>query len=461
MINPWFGKKVLIIGAARQGLALTRYLCSKGAQVTLNDGRPENEMQSEIDQLQDLSINWVLGKHPQSLLDNCDLICVSGGVPLTISLITEAIKREVPLSNDSQIFMETVKAPVVAITGSSGKTTTTSLMGDIAKAGVNDKQKVWVGGNIGNPLINYVDEIQANDLVILELSSFQLELMTTSPHIAAITNITPNHLDRHGTLEAYTAAKSNILKHQKRNDIAILNRDDKGASELVNLVCGKLATIGFSALPEGQDGIFIEEDTIWAKFNNNSYPICTVDEIPMRGKHNIYNVMTACAISQVLGFEPSSTKQAITSFAGVPHRLQLVTIKNGVHWYDDSIATAPERTIAAIQAFDEPIVLLLGGRDKNLPWDSLLEMVNEKVKQVILFGEAAEKIEKYIHEIHFDEIRFAYHKCDRLHEAVIKANDIAKPGDFVLLSPGGTSYDEFKDFEERGERFKQWVFQLQ
>jgi UDP-N-acetylmuramoylalanine--D-glutamate ligase len=460
MINSWFDKKVLVIGAARQGMALTRYLCSKGAQVTLNDGRPENEMQSEFDQLKDLSINWVLGNHPLSLLDKCDLICVSGGVPLTIPIITEAIKREVPLSNDSQIFMETVIAPVVGITGSSGKTTTTSLMGDIAKAGVKENQKVWVGGNIGNPLINYVDEIQTNDLVILELSSFQLELMTTSPHIAAITNITPNHLDRHGTLEAYTAAKSNILKHQKGNDIAILNRDDKGASGLVDLVRGRLATIGFSALPEDQDGIFIIKDSIWSKFNNNSYPICTFNEIPMRGKHNIYNVMTACAISQVLGFDPTSTKKAISSFCGVPHRLQLVTIKNGVHWYDDSIATTPERTIAAIQAFDEPIILLLGGRDKNLPWESLLELVNEKVPQVILFGEAAKKIESYINNMHFEEMRFAYHICDRLHEAVIKANTIAKPGDFVLLSPGGTSYDEFKDFEERGERFKQWVFQL-
>jgi UDP-N-acetylmuramoylalanine--D-glutamate ligase len=460
MKTNWNGKKVLIIGAARQGLALSRYLCSQGALVTLNDGRPESEMQAELEQLQDLSINWVLGSHPLNLLDECDLICVSGGVPLSIPLIAEAIKKDIPLSNDSEIFLETTSAKVVGITGSSGKTTTTALMGEIAKAAAKENQRVWVGGNIGNPLINQVDEISSNDLVILELSSFQLELMSTSPHIAAITNITPNHLDRHGTLEAYTAAKANILLHQNENDIAILNRDDAGANGLRTIVRGNLVTIGFSPIPDHQTGIFVKDNQLWMKSHHETNPIYNMDDVPMPGKHNIYNVMTACAIAQVLNLDLVKTQNAIKQFKGVPHRLQLIAVKNGVSWYDDSIATAPERTIAAVQSFDAPLVLLLGGKDKNLPWENLLNLVNEKVKKVVLFGDAAEKVKSYIDNMHFAEMKFSLLVCEHLHDAVVKAHEIAEPGDYVLLSPGGTSYDEFKDFEERGEKFKLWVSQL-
>lgn len=460
MKNQWFGRKVLIIGAARQGLALTQYLCNQGAQVTLTDGRSENELQSEKDFLKNFSVNIVFGQHPLSLLDECELVCVSGGVPLTIPLIIEAKLRNIPLTNDSQIFMETVKAKVVGITGSSGKTTTTALMGEIATSSWNKNAKVWVGGNIGNPLINHVEEISENDLVVLELSSFQLELMRFSPHIAAITNITPNHLDRHGTLEAYTAAKSNILNFQKPNDIAILNRDDHGAINLNKIVKGKLVTIGYSPLPHDQDGMFIQENKLWMRKSNNTYPVCNLEEIPMLGKHNVYNVMVASAISQMLDLEVESTRNAITQFKGVPHRLQLIAMKNGVHWYDDSIATAPERTIAALQSFDVPLVLLLGGKDKNLPWENLLSLVNEKVKKVILFGDSARKIQTYINQLNLKVTNFSLFVCDHLHDAVLKAYEVAEPGDYVLLSPGGTSYDEFKDFEERGEKFKQWVSQL-
>lgn len=461
MINSWLGRKVLIVGAARQGLALTQYLCIQGAQVTLTDGRSENELLTEKEQLKNFSVNLVFGQHPLTLLDDCEVVCVSGGVPLTIPLIVEAKHRNILLTNDSQIFMDTVKAKVVGITGSSGKTTTTALMGEIAKSAWNKDSKVWVGGNIGNPLINHVNEITVHDLVVLELSSFQLELMKKSPNIAAITNITPNHLDRHGTLEAYTAAKSNILLHQRLNDVAILNRDDTGAINLENLVQGQLVTIGYSSLPDDQDGIFIQENKIWMRKANHPQAICELNDIPMLGKHNVYNVMVACAISQMLNLDVEPTRSAIKKFKGVPHRLQLIATKNGVHWYDDSIATAPERTIAAVQAMDEPMILLLGGKDKNLPWESLLTLVNEKVKTVILFGDASTKIHNYISHMHFFTTNFSLHICNHLHEAVLKAHEVAEPGDAVLLSPGGTSYDEFKDFEERGEKFKQWVSQLQ
>ncbi|MBE0685637.1 MAG: UDP-N-acetylmuramoyl-L-alanine--D-glutamate ligase [Anaerolineaceae bacterium] len=454
-------KQVLVIGAARQGLALARFLASHGAIITLNDGRPEQEIQSSKNQLNDLPIRWVLGEHPLKLLNETNLVCVSGGVPLDIPLIVEAINQNIPLSNDSQIFMEIVPCPVIGITGSAGKTTTTSLLGDIAQKACAKDRKVWVGGNIGNPLINNVEEMSKNDFVILELSSFQLELMTISPHMAAIMNITPNHLDRHGTLEAYTAAKANILKHQTLKDFAILNRDDPGSYGLRHLVKGNLVSFGFSPIPEEHNGSYIENDAIWVANHGKSEEICKLDEIKLRGKHNISNVLAASAISQVAGLNKEAIKAAILEFEGVPHRLQFIRDWKGIRWINDSKATTPEGSMAAIEAFSEPIVLLLGGKDKNLPWKNLLQLVNQKVDHVILFGDAAEKIHSYIKEMKFQNQNFTLDICNHLQEAVITASKIAQPGDTVLLSPGGTSYDEFKDFEERGEKFQLWVHQLQ
>ncbi len=461
MKSDWMNKQILVIGAARQGLALARFLASHGAIVTLNDGRSEQDLQASKDQLKDLPIRWVLGEHPLELLNNTDLVCVSGGVPLDIPLIVAAKNKNIPLSNDSQIFMENVPCQVIGITGSAGKTTTTTLLGDIAQKACSQERKVWVGGNIGNPLINHVEEMAENDLVILELSSFQLELMTISPNIAAITNITPNHLDRHGTLEAYTSAKANILTHQKSNDYAILNRNDRGSFGLKQLVKGNLVSFGFSPIPEDQNGSYIQNEAIWVTNQGKREEICKLDEITLPGKHNISNVLAASAISQVAGFNNEAIRAAILEFKGVPHRLQFVRELNGIRWINDSKATTPDGAIAAIESFADPIVLLLGGKDKNLPWENLLHLVNQKVDHVILFGDAAQKIRGYIKDFRFQKQNFTLDICNHLQEAVTTASNIAQPGDVVLLSPGGTSYDEFKDFEERGEKFQLWVQQLQ
>lgn len=460
MKSDWMNKQVLVIGAARQGLALVRYLASQGAIVTLNDGRSEQELQSSKDQLEDLPIRWVLGEHPLELLRGTDLVCVSGGVPLDIPLIVEAANQNIPLSNDSQIFMEIVPCTVIGITGSAGKTTTTTLLGDIAKKACGKYRKIWVGGNIGNPLINEVEEMSNDDLVILELSSFQLELMTISPNIAAILNITPNHLDRHGTLAAYTTAKANILQHQTSNDSAILNRDDPGSFGLRHLVNGNLVSFGFTPITEDHNGSYIENDAVWVTNNGISEEICKLDEITLPGKHNISNVLAASAISQVAGLNKEAIRAAILEFKGVPHRLQFVRESNGIRWINDSKATTPEGSMAAIQAFSDPIVLLLGGKDKNLPWENLLQLVNQKVDHIILFGDASEKIHGYLKDMKFQNQKFTLDICNHLQDAVITASKIAEPGDIVLLSPGGTSYDEFKDFEERGEKFQLWVQQL-
>lgn len=456
----WSETNILIIGAARQGLALTRFLIKQGAHVTINDNRPAEKLTVEMDSFAGEPVKWVLGDHPLSLLDGKDLIAVSGGVPLEIPLLIEANKRGIPLTNDSQIFMDQVPCPVIGITGSAGKTTTTTLVGKIAEATETPNRKAWVGGNIGLPLIDLLDQIKAEDRVILELSSFQLELMQTAPSVAAVTNITPNHLDRHGTLEAYTAAKANILNYQNKSDFAVLNREDPGAWNLRKSVKGQLISFGKLPLPENQNGTFMDGDNLVLQINGKQTVVCKRSDIHLRGEHNLYNVLSAIAIASAAGFPASAIKTAIQNFTGVKHRLEFVRKWSGADFYNDSIATAPERTMAALEVFDEPILLLLGGKDKNLPWDKLAKLVHQKVDHVVIFGHAAQKIHNALTAETNTELPLSITVCGPMEEALNAAKKLVKPGQIVLLSPGGTSYDEFKDFAERGERFIKWVHQL-
>ena len=452
-MKDWNGRRVLILGAARQGLALARWLTLHGARVTLSDMRSEADLRVVRESLAEYPIHWELGGHPLEMLDSTDMLCLSGGVPLTLPIVAEAMKRGIPLSNDSQIFMEAVPCKTIGITGSAGKTTTTTLVGNMAKNAYGDK--AYIGGNIGDPLINYVDNMQTDDLAILELSSFQLDQMTISPNVAAILNVTPNHLDRHGTMEAYTAAKARILEFQSEKDAAVLGRDDKGSWSLRNKVHGKLYTFSLDELEEGLNGTYLQDGLLNLRDGDAYLPLILREKITLRGDHNVSNVLAAFAIGHAAGFPLDSMLEAVDDFRGVPHRLELVRELRGVRWYNNTIATAPERTIAAIRAFDEPIVLLLGGRDKDLPWNDLLRLVSERVDHVVLFGEAADKIQKMM--VGLDAKRFTVTRTDKLHEAVVKAAEVAEAGDVVLLSPGGTSFDEFKDFAERGERFREWV----
>jgi UDP-N-acetylmuramoylalanine--D-glutamate ligase len=408
--------------------------------------------------LAEYQIDWALGGHPLELLDTTDVLCLSGGVPLTLPIVAEAVARGILLSNDSQIFMEVVPCKTIGITGSAGKTTTTTLLGRMAKNAYGDR--AFIGGNIGDPLLNYVDQMKSEDVAILELSSFQLEQMTISPNIAAILNITQNHLDRHGTMEAYTAAKARILEFQSQADTAILGRDDKGAWNLRDQVHGKLFTFSLNDLDEGLNGTYYHDGLLNLRDGNAYLPLLLREKILLRGDYNVANVLAAFVIGHAAGFPLDAMLEAVEDFHGVPHRLELVRELNGVRWYNNSIASAPERTIAVIHAFDEPIVLLLGGRDKKLPWEELMQLVNERVDHVVIFGEAAEKIQKTVDSLGLGKKRFTLSRVNGLHEAVIKAAEVAEAGDVVLLSPGGTSFDEFQDFEERGERFRTWVQEL-
>jgi len=461
-MKNWRGSKVLIIGAARQGLALARYLASHGAQVVLNDQRDQDALRSAQEELAGLDITWRCGGHSLDLLEGVDLVCPSGGVSLSLPLVVEALRRSIPISNDSQIFMEIVPCRVVAITGSAGKTTTTTLVGRIMREGFSGG-RVYVGGNIGLPLIDFVDEMTDHDLVVMELSSFQLELMRRSPDVAAVLNITPNHLDRHGTMQAYQEAKAQLLTFQSPQSAAVLGHGDPGAWSLRSQVKGRLFSFGFERPPASGEGTGLEGDWLVLYKDGQRLELMPQQAIALRGAHNVLNVLAACAVAAASGFGPEAMREGVKDFAGVDHRLQWVRRWNGVDWYNDSIATAPERSMASIQSFSEPLVLLAGGRDKNLPWEEFARLVRQRIKHLVLFGEAAALIGQNVDRCppaSADRLQSVVH-CRGLQEAVQAAANVAEPGDVVLLAPGGTSFDEFKDFEERGEWYKTWVNALQ
>jgi UDP-N-acetylmuramoylalanine--D-glutamate ligase len=388
-------------------------------------------------------------------------------VALTLPLIAEARKLGIPLSNDSQIFLEHAPCPVIGITGSAGKTTTTTLVGRMAEAAARMTQsqgqglhprKAWTGGNIGSPLIAWIDQMQAGDIAVMELSSFQLELMTLSPHIAAILNITPNHLDRHASMEEYTAAKARILDFQTDSDFAVLGREDPGAWAQRDRVRGKLLSFGLNEPDAGQEGAFLSGEKLVLRMGGCDLELMPRSLVQLRGEHNLMNVLAASAIAAAAGLPLSAVREGVEGFTGVAHRLELVRVWKGAAWYNDSIATAPERAMADIRSFNEPLVLLAGGKDKNLPWDEFAGLARERVRHIILFGEAGPKIESALQAAGAGSLIAARSKG--LREAVLAAAELARPGDVVLLAPGGTSFDEFRDFEARGEAYRQWVMSL-
>jgi UDP-N-acetylmuramoylalanine--D-glutamate ligase len=449
------GGRIVILGLARQGEALARWLAGQGADVVISDLRPADALGGHYDHLQDLGIAFVLGEHPLGLLEGTDLLCLSGGVPLSAPIVEEAVKRGIPLTNDAQLFLERCPCRVAGITGSAGKTTTTALTGAICEAA---GLKTWVGGNIGHVLIDDLNAISPDDVVIMELSSFQLELMTVSPHVGAVLNITPNHLDRHGTMAAYTAAKANIIAHQDSGDIAVLGVDDEGAASLEPLAPGRVHA--FSMRGRVTNGAYLDGGQLILARDNRTEIIVRREAIRLRGDHNVLNVLAACAIAGALGVGLPAMRTSIESFEGIPHRLEHVTAAGGVTWVNDSIATSPERVIAALNSYDEPVVLLLGGRDKKLPWDELARRIvsgvaEGQIRRVIAFGEIRPLVADALNRA--GGIGDRFEQSEDLPAAVNAAESAARPGDVVLLSPGGTSFDAYKDFEARGEHFRALV----
>ncbi|MCY3780167.1 MAG: UDP-N-acetylmuramoyl-L-alanine--D-glutamate ligase [Chloroflexi bacterium] len=461
------GKRVVVFGFGRQGAALARWLPTVGAEVVVTDSRSVKQL--NLRRRDYPGVRFYLGGHPEDVLIGARCICVSGGVPLDLPILSLARERGIPFTNDAQLFLERCPAPVIGITGSAGKTTTTAL---VAKIVANSGYKVWVGGNIGNPLIEDLPRIKADHIVVMELSSFQLELMTQSPRVAALLNLTPNHLDRHGTFENYAKAKANIFRFQRHSDMAVLGWDSPGSRVFESAVAGEL--LAFSLYDMVPDGAFVLGSRLLvagsASFDANPHVVCEREDIGLRGDHNTLNVLAACAITGGMGLAidrpgvmPEVMRASIREFEPVEHRLEQVRTLDGVTWVNDSIATAPERLLAALSSYDEPLVLLIGGADKDLPWEAAIQFALRKAKHIILFGEDGEKqvatkVAKLLDMLRVGDDQFS--RAPNLEEAVTRAAEVAEAGDVVLLSPGGTSYDAYADFAARGLHFRQLVTEL-
>jgi UDP-N-acetylmuramoylalanine--D-glutamate ligase len=396
------------------------------------------------------------------------------------------------------LFCQLCPAPIIAITGSSGKTTTTVLVGEILAHGQQEKasvpaapeRKTWVGGNIGQPLIEKLEQIQPDDRVVLELSSFQLEyfhpsanehvddcdpmwlplLAGWSPAVSAILNITPNHLDRHHSMEAYIHAKRAIVAYRQPGHVAVMGMDNAATRAMGQALAGQVRYFGREQRTHLSGGSHLsgegsEASVMVYDSTGRSRPVCRVGEIKLRGEHNVSNVLAACAIADSLHIPTETMRKVVTTFTGVEHRLEPVGEIRNVWYYNDSIATSPERLVAALKSFAEPIVLLAGGRDKYLPWDEAAHLILQRTRHLILFGEAVELIagavetEKKKKRIENNR-KPMLHRCVTLEDAVAVAAQVARGGDVVLLSPGCTSFDAFRDFAERGEKFRELVKSL-
>jgi UDP-N-acetylmuramoylalanine--D-glutamate ligase len=476
-ISALSGLRALVVGLGREGSALATYLAGHGLNVTATDLQPAEKLGTLPATLAAAGVSLVLGEHPLSLLEAVDVLFVSPGVPLEIPFLQAAKSQKIPFSTESRLFCHLCPAPILAITGSSGKTTTTTLLGKImAAAGRN----VWVGGNIGQPLIGVVDQISPSDVVVMELSSFQLEyfharlnhgahippelqplVANWSPPLSAILNITPNHLDRHPSMKHYVRAKRAIVDYQRPGGIAVMSLDNDMTRTIGYQFRDKVRWFSLEAqMPNGAG--LDKGNLVFIDSEGKPQPIAQRSEIKLRGQHNINNVLAACLMAKETMASIEVMRRVITTFEGVEHRLELVRERADVRYYNDSISTSPERLIAALHSYSEPIVLLVGGRDKHLPWDEAARLILHKTQAVILFGEATELIAKALdkagREVHASGA--VIHHCANLEEAVALAAQVARPGYVVLLSPGCASFDAFRNFAERGERFKELVAQL-
>ncbi len=485
------GARCLVVGLAREGTALARFLVEHGADVTVTDAREAGALEEARAAVAGLSLTLELGGHPLSLLDRAQILFASPGVPLEIPLLAEARRRGLPLSSETRLFTRLCPAPIVGISGSSGKTTTTVLVGRML-AGTGRPGRVWVGGNIGQPLIGSLGDetgIAPQDLVVMELSSFQLEFFAPwpppvaalagqavesgghpmlfdpagwSPPLAALLNVTPNHLDRHGTMAAYTAAKEQIVAHQQPDGIAVLNRDDATTRQMG--LAARQRVLWFSLEEAVAQGAWLRGQELILRAGGQEEAVCHTGEMRLCGRHNVANVLAACAIASAAGAPLEALRREATTFSGVEHRLELVRSRAGVQWYNDSIATSPERAVAALRSFDEPIILLAGGRDKHLPWEEMATLIWRRVRHLVLFGEAAGLIEAALDKARPLDSPLALaglHHAGNLERAVEVAAGLARPGDVVLLAPGGTSFDSYADFVARGEHFRQLVRSLE
>ena len=443
------GKKVLVVGLGKSGLAAALFLRRRGAQVTVSDIRSAEALAKDIPALLDEGINVEAGGHGLLTFRRQDLIVVSPGVPLETPELVQAKSFGRPVIGELELAARFLKGKILAVTGSNGKTTTTTLVGEILeKAGF----PTLVGGNIGVPVIALIEESTDTTWSVLEVSSFQLESTEQfHPSIAVILNITPDHLDRHGTFENYAQAKERIFAAQDGNDFAVLNADNVRAAAAA--ARSKAQVYWFSLEHPVDQGAWVEGGSVLYRAAENAAleVVMPISGIPLKGEHNIENVLAAVCASRLAGASVDAIRKGIEGFKAVEHRLEYVATLNGVEIYNDSKATNVDATAKAIAAFPSGIHLILGGKDKNSDYTQLADLLRSRVKAVYTIGSAAEKIESQLRGV------VSIHSCETLEKAVAAVAKAAHPGDVVLLAPACSSFDQFESYEHRGRVFKELV----
>lgn len=445
------GRDAVVVGIGVSNMALIRYLLQKGARVTACDRRTESDLGERAAELKALGVALSTGPDYLAPLAAHDLIFLTPGMPKHLPEIAQARARGAVVAGEAGLVLEACQAQTIGITGSAGKTTTTTLIGEILK---ESARETYVGGNIGTPLIERVESIPPEAAVVLELSSFQLQLVQRSPQIALVTNISPNHLDIHASMDEYVEAKKNIFRFQGAQDWVILNHGDELVRSFAQEARSRVVFFSRHGDPGGTDAAFIRNDLVIWRRNGQEYPTLRVAEVKLLGLHNLENVLAAMAATYLAGASMEAVRQVLTSFTGVEHRLEPVRELAGTKWYNDSKATSPTEAVAALQTLHAPIVLIAGGSDKGIPFDPMAALVAEKVRVLILTGPTAPKIEAAVRQGGY---MGPVHRATDMADAVRLARQAAAVGDNVLLSPGCASFDAYRNFEERGRHYKQLV----
>ncbi len=442
-------QRVLVVGLGKSGAASALFLAERGARVAVSDAKSQEQLREEIPELLDHGISVETGQHGERTFRDQDLIVVSPGVPFDVPQLVHARELGVPVIGEVELAAQFLKGRIVAITGSNGKTTTTTLAGEIISAGGS---QALVGGNIGTPVITFVDRATDDAWLVLEISSFQLEtIQTFHPHIAVVLNVTPDHLDRHHTFENYVAAKARIFENQTAGDFAVLNADNEPCVAMA--ASAKAPVSWFSRLKQVAHGAFVRDGQIIWRDQAGERAIMPVSEIHLKGAHNVENVLAGVCVGMLAGVEPAAIHRAVAEFRAVEHRLEFVANIQGVDYYNDSKATNVDATIKALESFPGRIHLILGGKDKGSDYSVLNDLLKQRVKRVYTVGAAAAKIEL---QVRGTEVVSA----GTLESAVRRASESSSPGDIVLLAPACASFDQFDSYEHRGRVFKDLVQQL-
>lgn len=451
------GKKVAVLGVGVSNKPLIKYLTGLKVDITAFDKAEESELKETVDTFGKLGVRFNLGKNYLDNLKGFDMIFKTPKVRFDIPELEEERKRGAVITSEMEVFCELCPARIFAVTGSDGKTTTTTLVYNIL---AEEGYKCWLGGNIGTPLLNRIDEIKEDDIVVLELSSFQLHTMHNRLNTAIVTNLSPNHLDVHKSMDEYIDAKKNIYRYQQPEDRLILNYDNAITKAFADEAKGKV--IYFSRANAVSEGLVVDNGIVMSKKAGSSLEILKTNEIKLPGVHNVENYLAA--IAAVIDYvKPETIRKVARTFKGVEHRIEHVADVKGISFYNDSIGTSPTRTIASIRAFNQKVILIAGGYDKHIPYDEMGSVIAENVKCLVLLGQTAPQIQKALE----NEIALTGRgkevtvlNCRSLEEAVKKAYEQGGKGDIVLMSPASASFDMYKDFVERGNKFKEIVNSL-